>query len=220
MLIRLQAANRRQAPALREDTISRDHLQRLTWIVSAATGFFVLWGLWRYGIAADAARNWPEWIVEMMGLLTGAGLITLILLWALIFWQRRAGAASAHGPRMSVEQLYALSPRAFEHFVAELFERRGYAVEVRGRAGDLGVDLALTRLDGRRAIVQCKRYRHQVGPDIVRELFGTMVHERAFHGFLVTTAEISDAARHWAADKPITLIDGAALAALSDDLRV
>ena len=46
-----------------------------------------------------------------------------------------------------------------------------------------------------------------------------MVHERAYHGFLVTTAEISDAARQWAADKPITLIDGAALAGLSDDLR-
>ena len=83
----------------------------------------------------------------------------------------------------------------------------------------LGVDLALTRADGRRAVVQCKRYRHQVGPDIVRELFGTMVHERAFHGFLVTTADISEAARQWAADKPMTLIDGAALSALSDDLR-
>ncbi len=46
-----------------------------------------------------------------------------------------------------------------------------------------------------------------------------MVHERAFHGFLVTTAEISEAARQWAADKPMTLIDGAALSALSDDLR-
>jgi restriction system protein len=219
MMIRLQAANRRPSPKLREDAISRDHLQRLTWIVSAATGFFVLWALWLYGIAAEAARNWPAWLVEMIGLFTGAGLITLLLLWVLIVWQRRWGAKSAHGPRMSVEQLYALSPRAFEHFVGELFERRGYTVEVRGRAGDLGVDLALSRADGRRAIVQCKRYRHQVGPDVVRELFGTMVHERAFHGFLVTTAEISDAARQWAADKPITLIDGAALAALSDDLR-
>ena len=219
MLIRLQAANRRQPPALREDAISRDHLQRLTWIVSAATGFFVLWGLWRYGIAADAAERWPAWLLEMMGLFTGAGVLTLSLLWGLVFWQRRVGAGQTTGERMPVAELYALSPRAFEHFVGELFERRGYTVEVRGRAGDLGVDLALTRPDGRRAIVQCKRYRHQVGPDIVRELFGTMVHERAFHGFLVTTAEISDAARQWAADKPITLIDGAALAALSDDLR-
>ena len=126
------------------DSISRDHLQRLTWIVSAATGFFVLWGLWRYGIAADAAERWPAWLVELMGLFTSAGLITLLLLWGLIFWQRRVAAVPTRGPRMSVAELYALSPRAFEHFVGELFERRGYHVEVRGRAGDLGVDLALT----------------------------------------------------------------------------
>ena len=90
---------------------------------------------------------------------------------------------------------------------------------MRGRSGDLGVDLALTQDNGRRAIVQCKRYRHPIGPDIVRELFGTMLHERALHGFLVTTAEISDAARTWAADKPITLIDGRTLAELSAESR-
>ena len=124
-MIRLQAANRRQPPALREDAISRDHLQRLTWIVSAAPGFFVLWGLWRYGIAADAAERWPAWLVELMGLFTSAGLITLLLLWGLIFWQRRVAAVPTRGPRRSVAGLYALSQRAFEHFVSELFERRG-----------------------------------------------------------------------------------------------
>ena len=220
MLIRLNAANRPNAtPVIREDTISRDHLARLTWIVSAVTGFFVLWVLWRYGIAADAAARWPRWLGDLLELSTRAGLLTLSLLWALIAWQRRALRRAAPAARMTVAELYALSPRAFEQFVAELFERRGYTVEVRGRAGDLGVDLALTRADGRRAVVQCKRYRHQVGPDIIRELFGTMVHERAFHGFLVTTADISEAARQWAADKPMTLIDSAALSALSDDLR-
>lgn len=215
----MAAGTRRPPTLVREDTISRERLNQLTWIVSASTAFFVLWVLWRYGIAADAARRWPEWLVDLLGLFSGAGLLTLAALWGLVIWRRRATSVSLGGARMSVEQLYALSPRAFEHFAAELFERRGYAVEVRGRSGDLGVDLALTARDGRRAIVQCKRYRHQIGPDIVRELFGTMVHERAHHGFLVTTAEISDAARQWAADKPITLIDGAALAGLSDDLR-
>lgn len=218
-LIRLAAGTRRPLPTLHEDAISRERLNLLTWIVTAATGFFALWGLWRYGIAAEAAERWPVWLVDLLGLLTGAAFLTLWLLWVLIWWQRRATAARAGGARMTVAQLYDLSPRAFEHFVGELFERRGYTVEVRGRAGDLGVDLAVRDPGGRLAIVQCKRYRHQVGPDIVRELFGTMIHERAYHGFLVTTAEISDAARHWAADKPITLIDGAALSGLSDDLR-
>ena len=219
MLIRLSARTERPLPTVREDAISRERLSLLTWIVSTATVLFVLWVLWRYGVAAGSVWRWPVWLVDLLGLFTGAGLLTLVALWGLIFWQRQVVAARPDGARMTVDQLYALSPRAFEHFAAELFERRGYTVEVRGRAGDLGVDLALTGPDGRRAVVQCKRYRHQVGPDIVRELFGTMVHERAHHGFLVTTAEISDAARSWAADKPITLIDGAALSGLSDDLR-
>ena len=225
MLIRLQAANRpkttavTRSPSFREDAISRDHLTRLTWIVSVATGLFLVWVLWRYGLAAGVADRWPSWLQDTLDLFARAGLLTLALLWALILWQRRVLNSQIPQPRMSVDQLYALSPRAFEQFVAELFERRGYKVEVRGRAGDLGVDLVLMAPDGRRAVVQCKRYRHQVGPDIIRELFGTMVHERAFHGFLVTTAEISEAARQWAADKPMTLIDGAALSALSDDLR-
>ncbi len=219
MMIRLAAGTQRPLPTLREDAISRQRLSLLTWIVSAATVFYVLWGLWRYGIAADAARQWPVWLVDLMGLMTGAGFLTLWLLWLLIWWQRRAATPRPAARRMTVDQLYALDPRAFEHFVGDLFTRRGYAVEVRGRAGDLGVDLAVRGPDGRLAIVQCKRYRHQVGPEIVRELFGTMIHERAYHGFLVTTAEISDAARQWATGKPITLIDGTALSGLSDDLR-
>jgi restriction endonuclease Mrr len=39
-----------------------------------------------------------------------------------------------------------------------------------------------------------------------------MMHEGVAHAFLVTTADISEASRQWAAGKPITLIDGQALA--------
>jgi restriction system protein len=195
-------------------------VNKLIWLLSLLSGVFVLWVLWLYGLAAESLTRAPAGLLDFLGLLTAAGFLTLIALWGVAGWQWAALRRDVSRPAMTVEQLYALSPRAFEHYVAELFERRGYAVEVRGRAGDLGVDLALTRADGRRAIVQCKRYRHAIGPEIVRELFGTMVHERAAHGFLVTTAAISEAARSWAADKPITLIDGPTLAGLSDDLQV
>jgi restriction system protein len=216
MLIRLTATTRPTPARLREDHITRRRLTHLTWFLAGLTILFVLWVLWRYGVAAGAFLRAPAWLTDTLGLLTGAGFLTLLALWGLVGWQRRGLPAAPRRAAMSVADLYALSPRAFEHYVAELFERRGYTVEVRGRAGDLGVDLALTRADGRRAIVQCKRYRHTIGPEIVRELFGTMLHERAAHGFLVTTAEISDAARAWAADKPITLIDGQTLSGLTD----
>lgn len=220
MIVRLSAGTRRLPTIVNEDAITRRRVIKLIWFLSGLSGLFVLWVLWRYGVAGESLAHWSGGLLDLLGLLTGAGFLTLIALWAVAGWQYATLGQGVNRPAMTVEQLYALSPREFEHYVAGLFERRGYAVEVRGRSGDLGVDLALTRLDGRRAIVQCKRYRHAIGPEIVRELFGTMVHERAAHGFLVTTATISEAARGWAADKPITLIDGPTLAGLSDDLRL
>jgi restriction system protein len=102
--------------------------------------------------------------------------------------------------------------------VAQLFRKKGYKVALRGGSGDKGVDLELQQAGGRRAIVQCKRYRRPVGPEVVRELFGTLVHERVSHAFLVTTADISNSARDWAQGKPMTLIDGNLLAQVSDKL--
>lgn len=214
MLVRLSATSRQQPTLIREKPDSGRPTSRFIWLLSLLSVLFVGWVLWRYGVVADVILRMPAWFADLLGLLTAAGLLTLVVLWGVVIWQYRRQRNSAGFRGMSVDELYALSPKAFEHYVAELFERRGYTVEVRGRSGDLGVDLMLSRNDGRRAIVQCKRYRHPIGPEIVRELFGTMLHERVVHGFLVTTAEISDGARSWAADKPITLIDGAALAQL------
>ncbi|WP_299538240.1 restriction endonuclease [uncultured Streptomyces sp.] len=56
----------------------------------------------------------------------------------------------------------AMDPYAFEEAVAELCRRDGCAdAEVVGGAGDLGADVLATAPDGRRVVVQCKRY----GPD-------------------------------------------------------
>lgn len=214
MMIKLSATTRRPPTLIREEAITQRRVSQLIWLLSVLTGLFVIWVLWRYGIAADALLRTPNWFVDMLGLMTAAGLLTLIMLWGVVIWQRGALKRETSRQGLSIDELYALNPRDFEHYVAGLFERRGYKVEVRGRAGDLGVDLMLMQEGGRRAVVQCKRYRHPIGPEIVRELFGTMVHERAVHGFLVTTADISDGARSWAADKPITLIDGPTLATL------
>jgi len=99
-----------------------------------------------------------------------------------------------------------------------VFRRKGYRVKVRGRRGDEGVDQELSQPDGKRAIVQCKRHQNAIGPEIARELYGTLMHEQASHAFLVTTAEISDATRRWAAGKSMTLIDGATLVEIAHAL--
>lgn len=213
-MIKMAADSRRGLAGKYSNLEPAKGLKRLVFPLAIVTTLFTAWVIWRYIIAAEAVIRLPVWLLDLLSLMTGAGFLTLVFLWLMVGWQARA-MGNDRQATMTLEELISLSPRDFEHYVAHLFTRRGFAVTVRGRSGDLGVDLEITQPDGRRAIVQCKRYRHAIGPDIVRELFGTMVHEMVHHGFLVTTAEISTAAREWAKGKPITLIDGPTLVRLA-----
>lgn len=132
---------------------------------------------------------------------------TLIVLWGGLLWTRYR-AANTPLPQLTQAELLEIEPGQFEHYVALVFQYKGYRVEHRGKSGDHGVDLQVYPPSGRLGVVQCKRYRSTVGEQVVRDLYGTMLHEGAAHAFLVTAGEISAAARTWAQEKPITLIDG------------
>lgn len=190
-------------------------------IIGLLTVWFLGWLMLRWLIQPPWLNRLPAFASEIIALVETAGAFTLAFLWAALGWQysRRPGEAAAAPQIMTLEKLRSLSPQAFERYVAGLFRQKGYKVVLRGSSGDLGVDLELTGPQGRRAIVQCKRYQNTIGAEIVRELFGTMIHEGVMWAFLVTTAEISDAARDWAAGKPITLIDGATLLEVAWVLR-
>ena len=109
-----------------------------------------------------------------------------------------------------LDQLGAMSPREFEQFTALLFGRMGYAVKITTASADRGVDLYLER-DGRSAIVQCKKYRGNVGQPTIRDFYGTMIHNKADQGYVVTTGTFSLPAQNWARGKQIHLVDGAQL---------
>lgn len=189
------------------------------WILSALSTWLLAWFGYRWLVRPPWLTLLPPLLEEVMFLVETAGLLALAFIWAGLgfrLWQRE----QVRSQPISAEQLYeSLSPTGFERYVASLFRKKGYEVVVRGSSGDHGVDLELVNRVGRRAIVQCKRYQSTVGEEVVRELMGTMLHERVPHGFLVTTAEISEAARNWAADKPITLIDGSTLAEIATALQ-
>jgi restriction endonuclease Mrr len=100
-----------------------------------------------------------------------------------------------------------LHPSDFEVQVANNLKDRGYEVQWTGRAGDGGVDIRATGPGGVRIVVQCKGYQEPVGPASVRELYGTLMHERAHEGWLVALAGFSGAAKEFAAGKPLRLLD-------------
>ena len=123
---------------------------------------------------------------------------------------RRSGAAldraAGSGPKTWAE---------LEQVVGAAYERLGYQLERRGGAhADGGVDLELRRA-GERVLVQCKYWKTwQVGVRPVRELWGVVASEGATRAIIVTTGGYSAAARDFAKDKAIELLDGPALTSL------
>lgn len=107
--------------------------------------------------------------------------------------------------------LLELDPLDFEDLVAALFKAMGMEVMTTERSGDGGVDVRAMDPDpirGGKLVIQVKRYRSTIPPAPVRDLYGTMLHEGATKGILVTTAELGPSAQEFAAGKPLTLIGG------------
>ncbi|MFI7389713.1 restriction endonuclease [Streptomyces tendae] len=96
----------------------------------------------------------------------------------------------------------SLTPDEFEEAIAELCRRDGCAeVEVVGGAGDLGADVLALTPDGRRIVVQCKRYGdgNKVGSQDLQRFGGTCF---TVHGadvaVLVTSSDFTAPAAEYA----------------------
>jgi len=147
----------------------------------------------------------PEPLSTYLFLLTGIGLLALHV-WHTkrqqrLFRQKTGGVNS-------VEDLLALSPAEFEAMVAALYQAAGHRARRTGTVGDHGVDVIVDAKNGEHWVVQCKRWRGNVGERIVREFYGVMQHEKAHRGVIVTTGRFTRPAQTWARGKPLALYDG------------
>ncbi len=116
------------------------------------------------------------------------------------------------------ENIAAMHWEDFEHLIREVFEKefssRGVEVKVTKASADGGVDAVLFDPDpimGGKTVIQAKRYTNTVGLSAVRDLYGTVLNEGASKGILVTTSDFGPEAHKFAADKPITLVNGSNL---------
>ena len=119
----------------------------------------------------------------------------------------------------SLSFLQQLEPMTFQRLIWLAYERSGYAVTETPAGRDGGVDGFLKK-DGHLYVLQCKRYRFDVGEPIVRDLFGTLHHHHAQGAILVTTGTISRPAKEFSEGKSIELVDGKALLALLDATEI
>ncbi|MET9503896.1 restriction endonuclease [Streptomyces sp. NPDC006622] len=113
--------------------------------------------------------------------------------------------------RRSLDEVWAMDDRRFEEYVAELCRRDG-CTDVRrvGGAGDLGADVTGRLPDGRRVVIQCKRYaKHRtVGSRDLQTFNGTARAEhRADVPVFVASCVFTGPARDFAARHDLVLID-------------
>jgi hypothetical protein len=112
---------------------------------------------------------------------------------------------SAQEIRKKLDWWKTLDGKRFEIELASLLRGLGYQASLTPYSGDGGVDIRIQ--DGaKRVIVQCKAHRNYTSPGVVRELYGTMIHEKADEGWVVTTSGFYSGARTFASGKPIRLL--------------
>ncbi|BBJ37772.1 restriction endonuclease [Streptomyces antimycoticus] len=140
----------------------------------------------------------------------------LMLLAAVVMRHRRTAPASREEDSLGAADFEAMTASEFEQAVADLCERDGCQVSrVEGGAGDLGADVLATAPDGRRIVIQCKRYdaTHKVGSQDVQRFGGTCfaVHDAQIAA-VVTTSEFTKPAAEYATQCGILCVDGQELA--------
>lgn len=126
-----------------------------------------------------------------------------------------------------VSVLQTMDPIAFERLCQRILRESGFIeVEITKRSGDGGIDghgtIRLGGLISFNVLFQSKRYKGNIGPDIVRDFRGAMV-GRADKGVIISTGGFTLEARREATRDgapPIDLIDGRLLAEKLKELKL
>ena len=171
-----------------------------------------VWGFWAiiriilFFNLEPISKSWliPEPLSTILFFVTG---FILIAIWiGVTYWRRSRTRSKAFG--ISSEGLLNLPPGDFEEMVAELYRAMGHQAKRTGMSSDHGIDVVVKAKNGKKWVVQCKRWRTPAGESIVRDFYGTMQHEKAAQGAIIATSGFSQAAIEWAKGKPLYLYNG------------
>lgn len=146
----------------------------------------------------------PEPLSTTLFFFSGFLLIMIIFLKGIA----KSGLLRRKAYNFSVKELDDLPAGEFEEMTAELFRALGYVAHRTKMIGDHGVDVIVKAKDGKKMVVQCKRWRGPVGEPVVRDFYGVMQHEKAAKGAIFATHGFTDIAIEWAKGKPLLLYDG------------
>lgn len=114
-----------------------------------------------------------------------------------------------HTLKEEIQSIQELTWHDFKNLVAEAYKQNGYIIMKDNTfTADPSVDFTL-RKSSKLYLVQC-RYWHnrKLGLREVKNLFFLMHAKQAAGVFLLTTGYFTNEARHYAAGRPISLLDG------------
>ncbi len=139
---------------------------------------------------------------------------TLSLWW--LDYSRRVGATEVRREQALYEQheikkADVMTWRRFEEYCAGLLWALGYrdVLWIGSTKDDHGADIVATAPDGTPVAVQCKRRRRPVGPNVIRELSGSIRSgkHQGRTGVLMTNARATRGAHAVAQDHGIMVVD-------------
>ncbi|MEH7075145.1 restriction endonuclease [Neobacillus drentensis] len=108
--------------------------------------------------------------------------------------------------RSGIKDIDSMDGIQFEYYLKELYLSRGYAVEVTNASGDYGADLLLKK-DGKKIVVQAKRYSKDVGIKAVQEVIGAKSYYKADEAWVVSNSYFTKAAKELAQKGSVMLVD-------------
>lgn len=126
-------------------------------------------------------------------------------------WKASPGAEVPRADKWSLALLRAIDWKRFEEVCAEYFRVCGFHATTKSHGPDGGVDVILYAHQDKSKVVnvvQCKQWKRQVGPKLLRELLGVMTDMKVGRGTFVTSSSFNDEAKRIAAENRINLIDG------------
>lgn len=174
-------------------------------------------------LVVSVVAYYADTILRVIPWVLGIAVVALVLFvgFHIYIGVRRMRRQDAYYLARDAEKVWtAMNGKDFEEYLAWLFRKRGYHVEVTAYAGDHGIDLLL-RKDGAWYAVQAKRYgmHNPVREKEVREFYGSYANLGYERGFFVTTGRFTDAARVWPGSRSLTLVNGAELHEMAQGLE-
>lgn len=125
-------------------------------------------------------------------------------------WKQVRAPSTAH-VESTLARIAALPWREFSAAVEQAFARQGYVMQ---RLDSTSADFVMTRA-GRTTLLSCKRWKAaRLGIEPFQSLQAAFAAHEADGGLCITTGDVTDKARQFAATQQIQLIEGAELAQL------